>query len=115
MDNTYLDAVLAQYGHRVFSKWNAPEGTVYIGRGSMYGNPFPMNDKSEQERERVCLAYREWLAKKIKDDQRFRNAVKNLHDKNVACFCSNGKTSRQAGAKWCHGHILLACANYLNQ
>ena len=81
MDNTYLDAVLAQYGHRVFSKWNAPEGTVYIGRGSMYGNPFPMNDKSEQERERVCLAYREWLAQKIKDDQRFRNAVKNLHDK----------------------------------
>lgn len=115
MDNTYLDAVLAQYGHRVFSKWNAPEGTVYIGRGSMCGNPFPMNNKSEQERERVCLAYREWLAQKIKDDQRFRNAVKNLHGKNVACFCSNGKTSRQAGAKWCHGHILLACADYLNQ
>lgn len=64
MDNTYLDAVLAQYGHRVFSKWNAPEDTVYIGRGSMYGNPFPMNDKSEKERERVCLAYREWLAQK---------------------------------------------------
>ena len=44
----------------------------------------------------------------------FRKKVKNLNNKNVACFCSNGKCSRKNGAKWCHGHILLACADYLN-
>lgn len=115
MENEYLDKVLSEHGHHVFSKWNAPKNAVYIGRGSIFGNPFPMQNKSEQERERVCVEYRKYLAKRIDNDPEFRSAVKELKGKNVACFCSNGKTSRQDGARWCHGHILLACADYLNQ
>lgn len=58
MENEYLDKVLSEHGHHVFSKWNAPKNAVYIGRGSIFGNPFPMQNKSEQERERVCVEYR---------------------------------------------------------
>lgn len=115
MENEYLDKVLSEHGNHVFSKWNAPKNAVYIGRGSIYGNPFPIQNKSEQERERVCVEYRKYLAKRIENDSEFRKAVKELKGKNVACFCSNGKASRRDGARWCHGHILLACADYLNK
>ena len=111
----YLDDVMAKYGNRVFSVRNAPKDAIYIGRGknSIFGNPFPMH--GEHTREQVCVDYRKWLANKIKTDPTFREKVKNLKGKNVACFCSNGKCSRKEGAKWCHGHILLACADHLNK
>ena len=112
---SYLDNMLALYGNRVFSIRNAPADAVYIGRGrgSIFGNPFPMH--CEADREKVCIEYRKWLADKIKKDPWFREQVKNLKDKKVACFCSNGKRLRKEGARWCHGHILLACAEYLNK
>ena len=34
---------------------------VYIGRGSKWGNPFVMRDKSDHERDRVCDAYEAWF------------------------------------------------------
>lgn len=112
---SYLDNMLALYGNRVFSIRNAPADAVYIGRGrgSIFGNPFPMH--CEADREKVCIEYRKWLADKIKKDPWFREQVKNLKDKKVACFCSNGKRLRKEGARWCHSHILLACAEYLNK
>lgn len=111
----YLDNVLALHGNRVFSVRNAPADAVYIGRGrgSIFGNPFPMH--SEADREKVCIDYRNWLANKIKTDQAFREKVKALKGKNVACFCSNGKRLRKDGARWCHGHILIACSEFLNK
>lgn len=63
---SYLDNMLALYGNRVFSIRNAPADAVYIGRGrgSIFGNPFPMH--CEADREKVCIEYRKWLADKIK-------------------------------------------------
>lgn len=111
----YLDHVLEQYGSRVFSLRNAPSDAIYIGRGrgSIFGNPFPMN--GEDTREQVCLSYRKWLYQEIKQNPEFAAQVKSLKDATVKCFCSNGTNSRTTGAKWCHGHILLSCANYLNE
>lgn len=116
MDNiNYLDEMMLKYGDRVFSMKNAPKDAVYIGRGqnSIFGNPFPMN--GEETRAQVCIDYRKWLNDKIKKDHNFAKKVKSLHGKNVKCFCSNGKQTRKKGARWCHGHILLACAEYLNK
>ena len=50
---------------------------------------------------------------RIAKDSEFRNAVADLHHKNVVCFCSNG-TSTEDGARYCHGHILLAYAMALS-
>ena len=112
-DTQYLDDVMHKYGHHVFAIANAPKNAIYIGRGknSIFGNPYPMT--GEQSREQVCLDYRKWLMNKIQTDENFAEQVKNLHGKNLKCFCSNGTNSRQKGAKWCHGHILLSCADYL--
>lgn len=116
MKNTdYLDNVLEKYGKQVFSMKNAPKDAIYIGRGknSIFGNPFPMH--GEETREQVCIDFRKWLFETIKSEPDFAEKVKNLNGHNVKCFCSNGTNSRKLGAKWCHGHILLACADYLNQ
>lgn len=54
------------------------------------------------------------LAKKVIEDEQFRNSVKALANKNLVCFCSNGTNNLELGAKYCHGHVLKAMAVYLN-
>ena len=112
---TYLDKVLHDYGHRVFSINNAPANAICIGKGQneTFNNPFPM--VGEDTRSAVCMEYRRWLYQEITTNKTFANKVKDLHNKSVKCFCSNGMTDRSLGARWCHGHILLACADYLYQ
>lgn len=102
-----------KYGQQVFSLKNAPSDAIYIGRGKnfVFGNPFPMT--GEEDRARVCIEYRKWLGDKVKHDKDFAEKVKSLHGKNVKCFCSNGTQTQDQGARWCHGHILLSCAEYL--
>lgn len=111
--NDTLNIFLQKYGHRVFSIRNKPDDSIYIGRGknSIFGNPFAM--KSEEDRIEVCLKYKDFLIQQVKKDFRFKEEVKGLHNKNVYCFCSNGKSSLEEGAKYCHGHVLLACADIL--
>jgi len=40
--------------------WRMPEGAVYVGRPTMWGNPF-MSDRNEPERELASKRYRWWL------------------------------------------------------
>lgn len=42
MKNLILDDFLERYGNSVYGKWNAPTDGIYIGRGSKFGNPYPM-------------------------------------------------------------------------
>lgn len=114
MKNLILDDFLEKYGNSVYGKWNAPSDGIYIGRGSKFGNPYPMENKSDEERIRVILLYKQYLAKKVLEDEQFRNSVKALANKNLVCFCSNGTNDLEFGAKYCHGHVLKAMAVYLN-
>ena len=111
----HLDELMKKHGDKVYTIWTAPDDAIYIGRGSEFGNPFAMKDKSENERLRVCVEYENYLRKKIKKDEKFKEMVKNIKGKNLKCFCSNGKTSRKTGGRWCHGHILLEYAELLNE
>lgn len=61
------------------------------------------------------MEYENYLREKIKNDKKFKEMVKNLKGENLKCFCSNGKTSRKTGSRWCHGHILLEYAELLNK
>lgn len=117
MRDEYLDNLVHTYGTRVFAKFNAPPDidTVYIGRGSLFGNPFKTAaNKTEQSRIDNCLKFREYLNRKIKILPDFALAVSKLHNKTVVCYCSNGTTSVETGARYCHGHILLSAAHHLN-
>lgn len=72
------------------------QADVYIGRGSSYGNPFPM--AREGDREAVIDEFRSWL-KGQPELLRMIRAV--LPGKSVGCFCS---------PRPCHGDVLSEIA-----
>ncbi len=82
-----------------------PEDGVYIGRynknfnlqGSLFANPFPMKDNSEEERSRVIQEYQQWLEQQIKTNKITKNDLLQLNNKTLVCFCH---------PKSCHGDIL---------
>lgn len=71
--------------------------TVYIGRGSKWGNPFAMKNNSQEERDRVCDAYEEWFW-----TTDLPNHIPELVDQVLGCFCK---------PKRCHGDFLARKAN----
>lgn len=77
------------------------EYDVYIGRGSKWGNPFPMSNASDQERDRVCEEYERWFW-----TTDLPNQVHELKDKVLGCYCK---------PKRCHGDFLAALANKLKE
>lgn len=115
MTEHYLDKLLTKHGHHVFDGWTAPKRATYIGRGSLYGNPFRLKDKyDDEERYKVIDEYRLYLADQIEEDPAFAGAVKSLRNQDLKCYCSNGKNSKAEGAEICHGLVLLHAAELLN-
>lgn len=68
---------------------------VYIGRGSLFGNPFPI--KNGQSRSNVIAMYKVWFYRQLKNI-RFRVEVEKLKGKTLACFCKPLS---------CHGDIIV--------
>ena len=115
MQNKYLNELLSRYGHLVWNKWNAPEDAIYIGRGSLYGNPIPLtNPKDPRERIEVILEFQRYLTRRLKEDAIFAGAVMSLKGHDLKCYCSNGRSSLDEGARYCHGLILLHAADLLH-
>lgn len=115
MQNQYLDELLTKYGNLVWNKWNAPTDAIYISRGSLYGNPIPLTDpKDPQERIDVILQFQRYLTRRLKEDAIFAGAVRSLKGYDLKCYCSNGKSSLDEGARYCHGLILLHAADLLH-
>lgn len=76
-----------------------PENTIYIGRGSKWGNPYShmSNTKAEfkvQTREEAIENYRSYLI----SNKGLMDSLHELKDKNLLCYCS---------PRQCHGDILL--------
>lgn len=67
---------------------------IYIGRGSSFGNPFPITKKNS--REDVVEKYREWFKKKLKDPA-FKEKVLALKGKTLGCYCK---------PQACHGDVI---------
>jgi hypothetical protein len=70
---------------------------VYIGRGSKWGNPFKMKNKSDEERDRVCDLYETWFYSMGLDKD-----IHMLKGKILGCYCK---------PKRCHGDFLAKLAN----
>ena len=73
-----------------------PYNSVYIGRGSKWGNPFKLSDYNN-DRVEVCILYRDYLLQNHKLYQQ----IEELHNKCLFCYCSPAL---------CHGDILLELA-----
>lgn len=75
----------------------APPGAVYIGRGTIYGNPFIAD--ADNTREEVIAKYKAWVQGRPK----LMAAIKEyLKGKDLVCSCA---------PKPCHGDYLLELAN----
>jgi len=73
--------------------WLSNPNAVYIGRPSLYGNPFTVK---EFGLEKALLGYRIWLREKLKMNPEF---LEPLRGKDLVCFC--------ALTSPCHGDILI--------
>jgi len=66
---------------------------VYIGRGSKWGNPFPIGVKYGT-REQVIVKYRDWIL----TQPGLLNSLHELEGKRLGCWCSPLP---------CHGDVLI--------
>lgn len=80
--------------------------TVYIGRGSKWGNPFTHRELSTTKaqtkcatREEAIQAYRAYLL----SSPELLDAIPELVNETLACYCK---------PKSCHGDILAEFANF---
>lgn len=71
---------------------------VYIGRGSIFGNPYEIG--KDGTREEVISRYKIWFNFMLRDNI-FKSEVAKLKGKRLGCFCAPLK---------CHGEII---AEYL--
>ena len=76
--------------------WGVPEGAVYIGRGSKWGNPFRIG--VDGDRATVVVKHERWLA----DQPPLLRALDELRGRDLVCFCAPAA---------CHGDLLLNLAN----
>lgn len=69
---------------------------VYIGRGSLWGNPFPINQNST--REQVIERYERHIRAEIgKNPDYYERRLKELVGKRLGCYCK---------PLACHGDVL---------
>lgn len=68
---------------------------VYIGRGSMWGNPFVIG--KDGDREQVIALYREHLWVQIQTAQVSLDELRSLNGKRLGCFCKPAA---------CHGDVI---------
>lgn len=68
---------------------------VYIGRGSVFGNPFVIG--VDGNREEVIEKFRVYFYEKIANDTSFKRRVRDLKGKRLGCHCK---------PKPCHGDVI---------
>lgn len=77
-----------------------PEDAVYVGRGSKWGNPFPIT--RDHTRADVLAMHEAWL----KTQHDLLRAIHELRGKYLVCFCA---------PQPCHADLLLRLANGTRQ
>lgn len=78
---------------KVYHIRNAPDGAVYIGRPSTWGNPFAIG--KDGNREEVIQKFRCYAEAKLVADP---NWLAFLEGKDLVCYCA---------PKACHGDVLI--------
>lgn len=95
--------------------WRMPEGAVYVGRPTKWGNPFSVGEKRcnyadgtpfspemcfTMDLRDVVIYYKGWL--QVHPESPIKS-IEELRGKDLACWCPLDKT--------CHADILLELAN----
>lgn len=93
-------------------KHGVPTGAVYIGRGSMWGNPFVIG--RDGDRNAVCDKHKAFLKEQIRTGEVSLQQLVSLRGKDLVCFCAplrcHGDTLEQA-AVWAEAEIKKSATN----
>lgn len=99
--------------------WRMPEGAVYVGRGTQWGNPYRVGDESAWDgdgmpvmfdpdepltADDVVALYRMWI--KLADLDSLRGS---LAGRDLVCWCP--LEDAQGNRVPCHADVLLELAN----
>jgi hypothetical protein len=82
--------------------WRKPEGTVYVGRPSRWGNPFRVGDAAGE----LVARYRAWLLDPNRghgDGPSITEIRRELRGRDLGCWCDLDQP--------CHADVLLEVAN----
>jgi hypothetical protein len=79
------------------------EYDVYIGRGSIWGNPYVMKDNSDTARDTVIEQYRKHLINQLKTGEITIEQLRALDGKKLGCFCK---------PKNCHGDVIVRAVKW---
>lgn len=89
--------------------WRKPEGAVYVGRPSKWGNPFRIGAAyclhddifiTPHTAQEAVMLYRAWIDRSLRD---FPDLLDELRGKDLACWCPLDAP--------CHADVLLELAN----
>ena len=85
--------------------WRMPEGVVYVGRPTKWGNPYESNGSDLLSHELVAM-YGAWLNSQplLRDA-----AIAHLRGKDLACWCP--LVDKNGDPVPCHADVLLEIAN----
>lgn len=82
--------------------WRMPANTIYVGRPTKFGNPFPV--ESECQRDAAIRRYECHLRNELIDNPYFLDELKG-HD--LACWCPLNKA--------CHADVILKILNEMQK
>lgn len=91
-------------GTRVVNLKTGDHYDIYIGRPSVFGNPFLLG--IDGNRDAVLVKYERYATDRVLKDAKFAQQVKSLHGKILGCYCK---------PLACHGDILIKISAELNR
>ena len=91
--------------------WWMPEGAVYVGRGSPWGNPWSIATArkagvtgTDKQLAALCVAlFRNGMASRLPACEAIADRIGELRGKTLMCWCAAGEP--------CHADVLLEIAN----
>ena len=100
--------------------WQMPDGAVYVGRPTKWGNPFPFSAAEEAgyTRHGAVSAFEDWLAgnpwacgsdKFEAKRQAILDSLPELRGRDLACWCP--LVDEEGNPVPCHADVLLEIAN----
>ena len=83
-----------------------PDGCVYVGRPSRFGNPFRLAKPFTPEQARECIGkYIDYLEAKMNAPDSFGEQIMGLKGKTLLCWCRSGTVHPDViRANGFHGH-----------
>lgn len=86
----------------LINRYKSKDFDVYIGRGTKWGNPFPINEACGQTRLIVIEMYRHQMYEWLENGTITVQDILDLSGKTIACSCA---------PKACHGDIIIEVFN----